>query len=101
MSDRTEKKNNIGTVSVKLKPEIRDSLHAIADFRNRSAHFLMNEAISNYVEAEIVRMKFIKAGEASARHYEETGQHINFAEFNEWADSLAGNINSPLAPCHK
>lgn len=94
MSDKT-------TVSIKLKPEIRENLHILASFRNRSSHFLMNEAIDNYVEAEMARMNFIKAGELAAKQYEETGRHITMAEFNDWADSLAADSKSPLAPCHK
>ncbi len=94
MSDKT-------TVSIKLKHEIRENLHVIASFRNRSPHFLMNEAISNYVETEVARINFIKAGELAARQYEETGKHITMAEFNDWVDALAVDSKSPLAPCHK
>ena len=101
MSNIIEKGKASNTVSVKLKPEIRDNLNILASFKNRTSHFLMNEAINHYVEAEIARMNFIKAGESAAKHYEETGLHITIDEFSEWAKSLAEDVNSPLVPCHK
>lgn len=101
MSNRTVKNGTSNTVSVKLKPEVREALHALSDFRNRSSHFLMNEAISHYVEMETARMNFIKAGETAAKHYEETGEHITFEEFNNWVNFLSEDINSKIIPCHK
>ncbi|MEZ5691698.1 MAG: hypothetical protein R3D71_08550 [Rickettsiales bacterium] len=101
MSNRTAKDRTTNMVSVKLKPEVREALHNLSDFRKRSSHFLMNEAISHYVEMETARMNFIKAGESAAKHYEETGEHITFEEFDKWVDSLPEDVNSKIIPCHK
>jgi predicted transcriptional regulator len=46
------KANNQKTLSVKLKPEIKEKLMHLSKVKDRSPHWIMNKAITAYVEVE-------------------------------------------------
>jgi predicted transcriptional regulator len=46
------KANNQKTLSVKLKPEIKEKLMHLSKIKDRSPHWIMNRAITVYVEQE-------------------------------------------------
>ncbi len=46
------KANNQKTLSVKLKPEIKEKLMHLSKVKERSPHWIMNKAITAYVEQE-------------------------------------------------
>ena len=95
-----EKPHSHGTVTVKLDPSDRDRIVSLAAMKKRTPHYLMKEAILEYVQREESRQNFIKAAESSFEHYKETGLHITLDEFSTWADEVQQNPNTPLAACH-
>ena len=89
------------TVSVKLDVDTRARVESLAEARHRSAHWVMREAITQYVDREERREAFrldtIKAWD----DYQETGLHATAAEVDNWLASW-GTENEVLAPvCHK
>jgi predicted transcriptional regulator len=46
------KADNQKTLSVKLKPEIKEKLMHLSKIKDRSPHWIMNRAITAYVEQE-------------------------------------------------
>ena len=55
-------------VSIKLDEAAQERLASLAGMRNRSSHFLMREAISEYLEREEKRAAFIKEAESAWEH---------------------------------
>jgi predicted transcriptional regulator len=71
-------------VAVKLEPEIRQRLQALAEARRRTPHWLMCEAICLYVEREEeVERARIEPRERLAR-YDATGEYIGGEDVVAW-----------------
>jgi len=96
-----EKSHSSGTVTVKLTPADRERIASLATMKKRTPHYLMKEAILEYVQREEARQNFINAAEASFKHYKETGLHITLDEFGAWVDAVQTNPDAPITPCHK
>jgi len=94
-------KPSTSLVSVKLEQSDRERLNSLAVSKKRSAHYLMKEAIQEYIKREEIRMNFIRAGEASAQHYKDTGLHISFDELSTWVDAVQTNPDAAMPVCHK
>ena len=62
---------------------------------------MLKEAIHEYIEREESRLNFIRAAEASAREFDETGLHITLDEFDTWVDAIQLDTNTPMPVCHK
>lgn len=87
-------------VAVKLDPLMRERMKRLADVKHRTPHWLMREAIEQYVEREEKRESFrqdaVKAWEA----YQASGRHVTHAEADAWLAQLeAGNDVEP-PECH-
>lgn len=78
----------IQPVAVKLDPQVRDRIKALAAARDRSAHWMMREAIAQYVERE-ERREGLRRDALRAWHaYETTGQHVAGDEADAWLARL-------------
>lgn len=95
-----EKPRSPGTVTVKLDPSDRDRIASLAIMKKRTPHYLMKEAILEYVQREEARQNFIKAADTSFEHYKETGLHITLDEFSAWVDDVQKNPDAPITACH-
>lgn len=95
-----EKPRSSGTVTIKLDPSDRDRIASLAAMKKRTAHYLMKEAILEYVQREEARQNFIKAADTSFEHYKETGLHITLDEFSAWVDDVQKNPDAPIVACH-
>jgi predicted transcriptional regulator len=75
-------------VSVKLGIDERARLAALATARKRSPHYLMREAISEYLGREEARQSFREEASRAWRDYKETGFHVTHEEVDAWVESL-------------
>ena len=89
------------TVSVKLDPSDRERISVLATTKKRTPHYLMKEAIREYIEREESRQNFINAAERSYEHYKETGLHISLDEFSAWVDDVEKKPDAPMPVCHR
>lgn len=89
------------TVSVKLDPDIRTRIGIIAESRHRSAHWVMREAISQYVEREEKREAFRQDAIKAWEEYQETGLHATAEEVDEWLASWGTETERQAPVCHK
>ncbi len=94
-----EKSRSAGSVTIKLDDADRDRIATLASAKRRTPHYLMKEAILEYVKKEEARQHFIKAAEASFEHYKETGLHITLDEFSTWADDVQNHPTAPVPAC--
>ena len=87
-------------VAVKLDQGTRDRMKKLADAKHRTPHWLMREAIEQYVEREEKRETFRQDGIRAWEAYQATGLHVTHAEADAWLEQLeAGNDVEP-PKCH-
>ncbi|MGJ0626597.1 CopG family ribbon-helix-helix protein [Xenorhabdus bovienii] len=86
--------------SVKLDDNLKSRIQNLAEVRQRSAHWIMREAIRDYVEREEKRESFkqdvLRAWEA----YQENGLHLTLEEADDWLAKLEAGNNTELPECH-
>lgn len=87
-------------MTVKLDGEDRQRLKVLADTKKRSPHYLMREAIHQYIEKEEAEQHFIAAAGNAWRDYEKTGLHITLDEAKAWAKKLEKTPRAKLPACH-
>lgn len=88
-------------VAVKIDPAMKERVQRLAEVRNRSAHWLLREAIGQYVEREEQREAFHRDALQAWQEYKETGLHVTGDEVLDWLESW-GTPNEKAAPtCHK
>jgi predicted transcriptional regulator len=75
-------------MSVKLADDERARLASLASTRKRSSHFLMREAIQQYLTREEARQSFREEADEAWRDYQKTGLHATHEEVKAWVDSL-------------
>jgi predicted transcriptional regulator len=90
----------IRPVAVKLDASTRERMKRLADARQRTPHWLMREAIEQYVDREEKREAFRQDGVRAWEVYRATGLHVTHAEADAWLARLeAGNDVEP-PECH-
>ena len=89
------------TVSVKLDSDTRARVESLAEARHRSAHWVMREAISQYVDREEKREAFRQDTIKAWEEYQETGLHATTAEVDTWLASWGTENELPAPVCHK
>jgi predicted transcriptional regulator len=73
--------------SLKLDDEMKGRLQRLAATRDRSAHWVMREAIRQYVEREEARESFKAEANASWAAYQDAGRHLTGDETAQWLNS--------------
>ena len=92
---------SIRPVAIKIDEDTRNRVKRLAEARHRSSHWMMLEAIRQYVEREEKREAFRQDGMRAWNEYQETGLHVTGDEVIAWLDTW-GEENEQAAPvCHK
>ena len=79
------------TMGVKLDDETRERLKRVAELKQRSAHWLMKEAIRRYLDSEEHFEREKAEDMARYQAYLDTGRHISNDEMMSWMDEQAEN----------
>ena len=87
--------------SVKLDDDLKSRIQQQADIRHRSTHWIMREAIRNYVEREEARESFKQDALASWTAYQETGQHLTGQEVRDWLKIWGTDKETEIPKCHE
>ena len=88
-------------VAVKIEPEMKTRLKRLADEKQRSSHWIMREAIHQYVEREEKRSALRHEVIQAWKEVQDTGLHLSGEEVMEWLANW-GTENEKAAPsCHK
>lgn len=88
-------------ISVKLDEELKARIQHLAEVRHRSAHWIMCEAIRDYVGREEAKESFKQEALASWKAYQETGQHLTGEEVKSWLDTWGSNKEFKIPKCHE
>jgi predicted transcriptional regulator len=100
MNTASVEKARTGSVTIKLDAADRNRIESLASAKKRTPHYLMKEAILDYVKKEEARQNFIAAAQSSFEHYKETGLHITLDELSAWVEQVQQDPNAPVPPCH-
>lgn len=87
--------------SIKIDDELKDRIQHLADLRQRSAHWIMREAIAQYVGREEARESFKQEALASWAEYQETGRHLTGKEVRAWLNAWGTEAETELPQCHE
>jgi predicted transcriptional regulator len=100
MTESTLALPTTANLSIKLGIAERDRIRALAAYKKRTPHFLMKEAVHNYLAQEEAEQRFVAAAKESRQHFQQTGLHITHEEFSHWVDQLQTNPRATAPACH-
>lgn len=87
--------------SLKIDDTLKGRVQRLANQRRRSPHWLMLEAIQQYVEREEARESFKQEALASWAAYRETGRHLTGADVRDWLNSWGTADEKPMPECRE
>ncbi|MBU2781162.1 ribbon-helix-helix protein, CopG family [Acidithiobacillus caldus] len=88
-------------LSVKLDQETRVRMEQLAKARRRTTHWMMREAIQQYVDREEKREAFRQAALQAWADFQMTGLHATAEEVDAWLASWGTDHELPAPVCHK
>ncbi|MFZ4654565.1 MAG: ribbon-helix-helix protein, CopG family [Gammaproteobacteria bacterium] len=90
----------IRPTTLKIDPDTKERVQRLADVRQRSAHWLMLEAIRQFVDREEKREAFRQDGIKAWNEYQATGLHLTMEEADAWLSKLESGIDEEPPGCH-
>jgi len=86
--------------TLKMDDALKSRVQHLAGQRRRSPHWIMLEAIEQYVtreeKREALRQDTLKAWD----EYQRTGKHLTGDEVDAWLAKLEAGQDAQLPPCH-
>ncbi len=91
----------IRPMSVKLDTDTRTRIERLATVRRRTAHWIMREAIQQYVEREEKRETFRQDTLSAWDEFQASGLHATAAEVDTWLASWGTGDERTAPICHR
>lgn len=88
-------------VSLKIDAQTKDRIKRLAQSRQRSAHWVMHQAIEQYVDREEKRDAFREQALQAWQSYQETGLHVSGEEVSAWLESWGSDDELPAPECYR
>jgi predicted transcriptional regulator len=85
--------------SIKIDDKLKSRIQHLAGLRRRSAHWIMREAIQQYVDREESRESFKQEALASWMAYRETGRHLTGEQVRTWLNGWGTDDETPVPEC--
>ena len=90
------------TTSVKLPPELKARVAALAEKTGRTAHSLIVEAVERHTFYEERMQEFIAEALQADAEMEATGEFYTLDQISAWAEKLVQGQKVPLPkPCRR
>jgi predicted transcriptional regulator len=86
--------------SIKLSDDLKARISKLSEQRKRSAHWIMLEAIQQYVDREEARKSFKQEAEASWAEFQATGMHLSGDETRAWLGAWGTDAKTEVPPRH-
>jgi len=86
--------------TIKLDPETNARLAHLAGARQRTSHWLILQAVREYVEREEKREALRQDGIRAWNDYQATGLHATAAEADAWLAKLEAGQDVEPPECH-
>ena len=89
----------LSTTSLKLDAAVKERVQRLASARRRSAHWIMCEAVQQYVEREEKRERLRQDALAAWAEYQTTGLHVTAEEADAWLAKLEAGKHAAPPKC--
>jgi len=89
------------STTLKIDDQLKERVKKLAESRDRSPHYLMIAAITQYIEREEARESFKQEAIDSWREYQETGLHLTGDEVKTWLRGWGTAAETDIPECHK
>ncbi len=86
--------------TVKLDIEMKERVQRLAEARRRSSHWILREAVEEYVTREEKREQSRQDAVTAWEHYQRTGLHVTEEEADAWLAKLEAGEDAPIPECH-
>lgn len=86
--------------SIKIDEALKSRVQNLAQTRQRSPHWIMRQAVQEYVDREEAREDFRQQALDSWQHYQETGRHITGQEARDWLATWGMEDEGEPPSCH-
>ena len=90
----------LSTTTLKLDSAMKERVHQLASARRRSPHWVMREAVEQYVEREEKREQLRQDALAAWASYQTTGLHLTAEEADAWLAKLEAGKRAAIPRCH-
>jgi predicted transcriptional regulator len=90
----------LSTTTLKLDSAMKERVHQLASARRRSPHWVMREAVEQYVEREEKREQLRQDALAAWASYQTTGLHLTAEEADAWLAKLEAGKRAAIPKCH-
>jgi predicted transcriptional regulator len=87
-------------VAIKLDDDTKDRVKRLAEARQRTPHWLMREAIAQYVDREEKREVFRQDTLKAWANFRDTGLHATADEADAWLAQLEDGKDVDPPACH-
>jgi predicted transcriptional regulator len=87
--------------SIKLDDDLKGRVEHLAAARRRSSHWIMREAIAQYVEREEKRERLRQDTLQAWEEFQATGLHATAGEVEKWLSSWGTEDELPAPECHE
>lgn len=87
--------------SIKLDDDLKGRVDHLAEVRRRSSHWIMREAIAQYVEREEKRERLQLETVRAWEEFQASGLHATAEEVGKWLSSWGTEDELPAPECHR
>ena len=87
--------------SIKLDDDMKERFQHLAECRKRTSHWIMREAIAQYVEREEKRETLRRDTLEAWEEFQIEGMHATAKEVDQWLTSWGTEDEGPAPECHK
>jgi predicted transcriptional regulator len=87
-------------MTIKIDQDTRERVQRLADARQRTSHWVMREAISQYVAREEKREAYRQDGIKAWNTYQANGLHVTSEEADSWLAKLEAGQDAEPPECH-
>jgi predicted transcriptional regulator len=88
------------STTIKIDLDTKERVRRLAETRHRSPHWLILEAIRQYIDREEKREAFRQDGIRAWNEYQATGLHVTMEEADDWLAKLAAGQDVEPPECH-
>ena len=90
----------LSTTSLKLDIVMKERVNRLASARRRSPHWVMREAVAQYVDREEKREQLRQDALAAWADYQTTGLHVTARDADAWLAKLEAGKRAVIPKCH-
>ncbi|AXO14579.1 CopG family ribbon-helix-helix protein [Thalassospira indica] len=91
----------VSATSIKLDDDMKGRVRNLAEARQRTSHWIMREAIAQYVEREEKREALKRETVQAWEEFQQTGRHATAEEVDRWLESWGTDDELPAPKCRK